>query len=102
MGGARQPLPARAGAARKAATRSRVSAARGAANLLPSSRSLAVGFALLALAVGAYAIARESSMFAIESVEVRGASPATAAALRHALEPLRGTSLLALGADDVE
>jgi cell division protein FtsQ len=61
-----------------------------------------VGFALLALGAGAYAVARESSMFAIESVEVRGAGPATAAAVRRALAPLRGTSLLALGAADVE
>jgi cell division protein FtsQ len=70
--------------------------------LLPSSRSLAVGFGLVALAAGAYAVARESSMFAIETLEVTGASPATEAAVRKALAPLAGTSLLALGAADVE
>src|SRR5256885_10852413 len=58
------------------------------------SRSLVVGFGLVALAAGAYAVARQSSMFAIETVDVRGASPATEAAVRKALAPLEGTSLL--------
>jgi len=73
-----------------------------ARRILPSARSLAVGFGLVALAAGAYAVARESSMFAIETLDVTGASPATEAAVRKALAPLEGTSLLSLGATDVE
>ncbi len=40
-------------------------------------------------------------MFAIRTVEIRGATPATAAAVRKALAPLDGTSMLALGPDAV-
>jgi cell division protein FtsQ len=74
---------------------------RNAGALLPSTRSLAAGFALLAVAAGVYVVARQSSMFAIRTVEVRGASPETAWAVRRALAPLDGTSLLSLGDDDV-
>jgi len=63
---------------------------------VPSPRSLLVGLGVLALAGGAYAVARESSAFAVDRVEVRGASPRVAAQVRHAIAPLRGTSLLAL------
>ena len=68
----------------------------------PSGRSLATGFALIALACGLYAGARTTSVFAIRRVEVRGAGPADAARVRHALSPLLGTSLLGIGGDDVE
>jgi cell division protein FtsQ len=68
----------------------------------PSGRSLLVGFAIVAAAAGAYAIARGTSMFAIERVEIRGADPTAARAVRGALEPLEGTSLLALGRGEVE
>jgi len=71
------------------------------ARLAPSSRSLLIGFGLAVLAVGTYELARESSMFAIERVEIRGADPHTAAAVRHALGPLDGKSLLALGGGEV-
>lgn len=63
---------------------------------VPSLRSLLVGVGLLALAGGGYVLARESSAFAVDRVEVRGASPRVAAQVRHAVAPLRGTSLLSL------
>jgi cell division protein FtsQ len=63
---------------------------------LPSGRSLLVGFALVAGAIGLYALARFSPMFALQRIEVEGAPPAVAAHVRSALEPLEGTSLLAL------
>jgi cell division septal protein FtsQ len=63
---------------------------------VPSLRSLLVGLGLLALAGGAYAVARESSAFAVDRIEVRGAPPRVAAQVRRAVAPLRGTSLLAL------
>jgi cell division septal protein FtsQ len=61
---------------------------------LPSRRSLAIGFGLVALACGAYAIARETSVFAVERIDVQGAPPALAARIRTALEPVQGTSLV--------
>jgi cell division septal protein FtsQ len=71
------------------------------ARIVPSGRSLLVGFGLVLLAAGTYALARESSMFAIRHVEIRGADPRTAAAVRHALAALDGTSLLSLGRGEV-
>jgi cell division protein FtsQ len=59
-------------------------------------RSLAIGLGLLALAGAAYALARETSAFAVDRIEVRGASPRVAAQVRHAVARLRGTSLLSL------
>jgi cell division protein FtsQ len=61
---------------------------------LPSGRSLAIGFGLLALAAGAYAVARETSIFAVQRIEVEGAPPALAAQIRTALGPLEGKSLV--------
>jgi cell division protein FtsQ len=64
------------------------------ARWLPSGRSLAIGFGLVAAAAGAYAIARETSVFAVRRIEVEGAPPALAARIRSALEPLEGRSLV--------
>ncbi len=61
---------------------------------LPSGRSIAIGFALVALVGGAYLVARESSIFAVQRIDVRGAPPALAARIRSALQPLEGTSLV--------
>lgn len=69
---------------------------------LPSRRSLAVGFGLLALAGGAYAIARETSAFAVGHIEVAGGSPSLRARVRRALATLRGTNLLALDGASLE
>jgi cell division protein FtsQ len=66
------------------------------ARFLPSRRSVAAGLALLALGIGAYAAARESSIFAVSRLEVSGASPQVRAEVRRTLAPLLGTSLLAL------
>jgi cell division protein FtsQ len=63
---------------------------------LPSRRSLAVGVGVLALAAGAYLVARQTSTFAVARVEVSGAPPAVRAQVRQELAPLLGTSLLAL------
>ena len=64
---------------------------------LPSSRSLAVGFTLIAFACGAYLVARETPLFAVQQIDVDGASPALAARIKAALEPLDGTSLVSFG-----
>jgi cell division protein FtsQ len=69
---------------------------------LPSRRSLAIGFGLVALAGGAYAVARETSAFAIGHIEVVGGSPVLRAHVRKELASLRGTNLLALNGAALE
>ena len=72
------------------------------ARLAPSGRSLLIAFALVVLGIGAYFAARESPLFAIDSVEVVGGTPAVRVAVRGALAPLEGRSLVDLERDDVE
>lgn len=64
------------------------------ARLMPTRRSLLVGVALFVVAVGAYAAARSTSLFAVQTVTVRGGTPAVRAAVRTALAGEVGTSLL--------
>ena len=68
----------------------------------PSGPSLAIGFLLLGIAIGSYGIARETSLFAIQRVEVVGGSPTVRARVRDALGPLRGESLVGLRAEEVD
>jgi cell division protein FtsQ len=63
---------------------------------VPSGRSLIAGVGLVALAAGLYAIARESPMFAVRTIDVDGASPAIAAEVRAELASLEGESLVAV------
>ena len=70
--------------------------------LLPSGRSLAVGFTIVLGAVGLYLLARETPMFALDRVEVEGAPAPVAAHVQRALSPLEGTSLLTLDAAKVD
>lgn len=81
-------------------TGSAAASAGGLAGWLPSLRSVLFGVAALVLAIGLYAAARGTSMFAIERVEVHGVPPGVGARVRAALEPLTGTSLLAFDATD--
>jgi cell division protein FtsQ len=69
--------------------------------VLPSGRSLAIGFALLAAALGGYAAARETSLFAVQTIEVRGATGSAGPRVEAALAPLAGESLLELDIADV-
>jgi POTRA domain, FtsQ-type len=62
----------------------------------PTRRSLAVGLGIVALALGGYAIARETTMFAISRIDVSGGSPRVAREVHGALAPLVGTSLVGL------
>ena len=72
----------------------------GVRRLLPPGRALLVGFALLAAAVLAYLGARETSVFAVRSIVISGATPRVATHVRAALRPFVGKSLLAVhGAD---
>jgi cell division protein FtsQ len=68
----------------------------GLAQLLPSGRSIAVALGLLCFGLGAYALARETSLFAVRSIDVSGARPALSARVRAALRPFLGKSLVSL------
>jgi cell division septal protein FtsQ len=68
----------------------------------PSGRSLAIGAALVLVAGGLYALARETSMFAVRSIQVEGASPALAAEVRSELRSYDGRTLVALNGAAVE
>jgi cell division protein FtsQ len=68
----------------------------------PSGPSLAVGFLLLGIAAASYGLARETSLFAIERVEVVGGSPQVRRHVREALARLEGRSLVGLRASHVE
>jgi cell division protein FtsQ len=85
-------------AARKRSnTRAATLPGRGGASLTslaPSGRSLGIGVALLVLAVGAYLVARETPVFAVRTLEVRGGTPALQAQVRAALKGEVGQSLL--------
>ncbi len=70
--------------------------------LAPSGRSVAVGIALLALAGGAYAVARETSVFAVSRVEVVGGSPRARAEVRAALASEIGRSLLKVSGGEID
>ncbi|HEX6701226.1 MAG TPA: FtsQ-type POTRA domain-containing protein [Gaiellaceae bacterium] len=72
------------------------------ARLAPSGRSLVAAVVLAATAGLAYVGGRETSVFAVRTVSVRGASPRVATEVQRALRPLEGTSLLALGGEDVD
>jgi hypothetical protein len=64
------------------------------ARLTPSLRSIVVGLAVLAVAIAGYFAARDTSVFAVRTVDVRGATPTLRAAVRSALSDEVGTSLL--------
>jgi len=70
--------------------------------LAPSGKSILLGLALLLLAVGGYAAARETSLFAVQTVEVRGGTPAIRAQVRAALTDEVGQSLLRVDGDALE
>lgn len=70
--------------------------------LIPSGRSVLAGLVLLALAGGAYAAALETSMFAVQRIEIVGGSPKTQAQARAALLPELGRSLLRVDNSDVQ
>jgi cell division protein FtsQ len=64
------------------------------ARFAPSRRSVALGLALVALAAVGYVAARDTSMFAVRTLVVRGGTPALRAQVTSALRGLQGLSLL--------
>jgi cell division protein FtsQ len=63
---------------------------------------LLVGLALVAVAAGAYAVARETSLFAVRKLVVVGGSARAQAEVRAALAGELGRSLLKVSGDDVD
>jgi cell division protein FtsQ len=72
------------------------------ARLLPSGRSLLIGFALVVGVLGAYWGARASPLFEVQRLEVQGAPPALAREVEAAMAGTVGSSLLALDARKIE
>jgi cell division protein FtsQ len=68
----------------------------------PSKRALAAVGAIAGVLLVGYALARETSLFAVRTVQVSGAPSEVAAEIRGALRDVRGDSLVALDPDDVE
>jgi cell division protein FtsQ len=62
--------------------------------LTPSARSLVIGIVLALLAVGAYVGARNTSVFAVQTLDVRGGNDELRQQVRDALAGELGTSLL--------
>jgi cell division septal protein FtsQ len=65
-------------------------------DLMPSGRSIALGIVILALAVGGWVAARQTSLFAVTAIDVRGGNAAVRAEVAAALADERGASLLAV------
>jgi cell division protein FtsQ len=70
--------------------------------LAPSGRSLAVGIAIALLAVGAFAVARETSVFAVRKLEIVGGTPRMKAEVRASLAPELGESLLKVNGTEID
>ena len=70
--------------------------------LLPGWRVLAIGFGAVLAVVGAYVVARQSSLFAVQTLEIRGAPPVVEEAVRTSLRPVEGESLLRVDLESVQ
>lgn len=70
--------------------------------LIPSSRAVVISLIVLAIAGGVYLIARETSLFAVQTIDVRGAPPSVAGQVRAALAQFQGNSLVTLDGAKVE
>jgi cell division septal protein FtsQ len=69
--------------------------------LLPSGRSLAVGFGLLATGLLLFLGARETAVFSVRSVDVETEPAGHARVVQRALRPIYGTSLLKVDEDAI-
>ena len=70
-------------------------------HLRPTGRSILIGTGLLLFALLAYFAARETSLFAVRTIDVRGGTPALRAQVRQALAGERGASLLTVNGSTV-
>ena len=65
-------------------------------------RALALVIAVPILLIGAYFAARETSTFAIRTIDVKGGTPALQQQVRSVLAPILGTNLLALNGRSIK
>ena len=72
------------------------------ARLAPSGRSILIGLAILLAAIGAYVAARDTSVFAVRTLEIRGGTPELRQQVRSALGSEVGRSLLRVDAGALE
>jgi len=72
------------------------------ARLVPSGRSLLIGFVLVLAVPGGYWGAKASSVFDVRQLEVQGAPPAVAREVEQAAKDAVGTSLLGVDARELE
>jgi cell division protein FtsQ len=70
-------------------------------DLLPGWRALAIAFGVVLAIAGVYLVARQSALFAVQTIEIRGAPPPVSHSVRTALRPVEGESLLRLDLDSV-
>ena len=84
--------PPRQSSARAAVARLPPAARR--LDVLPSGRSIAIGIAIVGAALLLFLVARDTSVFAVHTIEVRGRDAKLDRRVEAALAPLRGTSLL--------
>jgi cell division protein FtsQ len=70
--------------------------------LVPSGRSLAIGFGLLAAAFGLFFGARETTVFAVHDVQVESVPRGQSRLVDRALEGLDGTSLLRIDQEEIQ
>jgi cell division protein FtsQ len=68
---------------------------------VPTRRSVALGLGIVAFALFAYLLARETPLFAIDRIDVQGASPRVADEVRQALASLVGRPLVGLDGSEV-
>lgn len=69
---------------------------------MPTGRTIALLFAALGLAIGLYLLARESSLFAVRTIEVEGAPPALTRKIDAVVAPFSGHSLVGLNRAAIE
>ena len=72
------------------------------ARLAPSGRSILIGLAILLAAIGAYVVARDTSVFAVRTLDIRGGTPELRQQVRSALGSEVGRSLLRVDAGALE
>src|SRR5437867_1806153 len=75
-------------------------AARAGRSVLPVLPVLLAAAALVGVGIGAYFVARQTALFALDRIEVEGASPAVAEQVRRALSPYLGKSLVRFDAGE--
>jgi len=87
------------------AARTRASSRRAPARAgirVPHLKWIAIGAGAAALVVGAYAVARETSLFAVRTIDIAGGSPRIKAEVRRALQPEVGRSLISLSGAEID